>query len=123
MELKDEPDAINEFKIALELQPNSAQSENNLAWIYATAEDHKLRNPAEALALARRAIEDFPVPNADYLDTLAQALLLNGQASEGLTIEKKALELDPQNSEIQKRLEHFREAAQQAVEQAAAHKP
>jgi tetratricopeptide (TPR) repeat protein len=113
MELKDEPDAINEFKRALELQPNSAQSENNLAWIHATSEDPKLRNPAEALALAHHAIEDFPLPNADYLDTLAEALLLNGQASEALTIEKQASELDPQNSEIQKRLEHFREAAQQ----------
>jgi hypothetical protein len=67
------------------------------------------------LGLAHHAIEDFPLPNADYLDTLAGALLLNGQACEALTIEKQASELDPQNSEIQKRLEHFREAAQQVA--------
>jgi tetratricopeptide (TPR) repeat protein len=123
MQLKDEPDAINELKRALEIQPNSAQAVNNLAWIYATALDRNLRNPREALALARQAVESSPQPNADFLDTLAEALLLNGQAGEALTIEKQAFEINPQNPEVRIRLDHFREAAEQATRQASAHQP
>ena len=123
MQLKDEPDAIKELKRALEIQPNSAQAENNLAWIYATADDRKLRNPADALALARRAVEDSPQPNADFLDTLAEALLLNGQASEALTIEKQAFEINPQNPELRTRLDHFREAAERATRQSSSRQP
>jgi len=123
MQLKDEPDAINELKRALEIQPNSAQAENNLAWIYATADDRKLRNPREALALARRAVEDSPQPNAAFLDTLAEALLLNGQAGEALTIEKQAFEINPQDSEMRSRLDHFHEAAEQAIRQASSGQP
>jgi tetratricopeptide (TPR) repeat protein len=115
MQLKDENEAINQLKSALELAPNSAQAENNLAWLYATADDRKLRNPAEALVLARRAVKDSPQPNAAYLDTLAEALLLNGQAGEAVTIEQQAFELDPQNPELVLRLTHFRDAAQQAA--------
>jgi tetratricopeptide (TPR) repeat protein len=123
MQLKDEPDAINELKRALEIQPNSAQAVNNLAWIYATALDRKLRNPREALALARQAVESSPQPNAAFLDTLAEALLLNGQAGEALTIEKQAFEIDPQNPELPTRLDHFREAAEQATRQASPRQP
>jgi hypothetical protein len=53
-----------------------------------------------------------PEPSYDHLASCAE---LNGQACEALTIKKQASELDPQNSEIQKRLEHFREAAQQVA--------
>jgi tetratricopeptide (TPR) repeat protein len=123
MQLKDEPDAINELKRALEIQPNSAQAVNHLAWIYATADDRKLRNPREALALARRAVESSPQPNAAFLDTLAEALLSNGQAGEALTIEKQAFEINPQNPEVRTRLDHFREAAEQATREASAHQP
>jgi tetratricopeptide (TPR) repeat protein len=111
MELKDESAAITHLKMALELQPDSPYAENNLAWIYATAENPKLRNPAEALALARRAVETSQPPEPSFLDTLAEAQLLNGKRSEALATETKALALDPDNSELQSRLAHFREAA------------
>lgn len=111
-QLKNNASAIREFKTALELQPNSPGAENNLAWIYATTDDPKLRNPAEALALARRAVESSPQPNPAFLDTLAEALLLNGQPAKALATEMQAAKLDPENSELQSRLAHFREAAQ-----------
>lgn len=123
MQVKEESGAIDELKLALKLQPDSAEAENNLAWVYATAEDGKLRNPAESLAFARRAVKDSPQPNAAFLDTLAEALLLNGQAGEAFTIEKQALELDPQNPEMQSRLTHFRQATLESTEQAASRKP
>ncbi len=113
-QLKDEAGAIKELKAALELKPDSAEAENDLAWVYVTAENQKLRNPTEALALARRAVKDSG-PNAAYIDTLAEALLQNGQGAEAYTMEKQAAELDPQNPEMQKRLAKFREAVQQVA--------
>lgn len=115
LQRKDDFDAINEFKKALESQPDSPAAENNLAWIYATATDPKFRDPAEALSLAREAVETSPQPQAAFLDTLAEALLLNGQASEALATEMKALDLDPKNPELQSRLVQFRTAAQPKV--------
>ena len=109
-QLKDTPGAIHELKLTLELQPDSQAAENDLAWIYATADDPKFRNPGEALVLARRAVES-PQPNPAFLDTLAEALLLNGQFAEALANELQAAKLDPENPELQSRLPRFREAA------------
>jgi tetratricopeptide (TPR) repeat protein len=111
MQLKDSPGAIAELKRTLELKPDSPAALNDLAWLYATAEDPKLRNATEALVLARRAVELSPEPNAAYVDTLAEALLLNGQPAEALATELQAAKLDPENPEMQSRLAHFREAA------------
>lgn len=114
-QLKDSAGAVAELKLALGLQPDSPAAENNLAWIYATADDPKLRNPAEALVLARRAVESSPQPNFAFIDTLAEALLLNGHPAEAVATETQAAKLDPQNSDLQSRLAHFREAANPAA--------
>jgi tetratricopeptide (TPR) repeat protein len=112
-QLKDTSGAIKELKTALEIQPDSVDAQNNLAWIYATADDLKLRNPAEALVLAQKAVKGSQTPNPAFLDTLAEALLLNGQPAEAFTIETQAAKLDPQNTELQSRLARFRDAASQ----------
>jgi serine/threonine-protein kinase len=111
VQLKDTSGAINELKLALELQPDSPGAENNLAWMYATADDLQFRNPAEALVLARRAVESSQESNPAFLDTLAEALLLNGQPAQAFATEAQAAKLDPENSELQSRLARFREAA------------
>ncbi|HUE42880.1 MAG TPA: tetratricopeptide repeat protein, partial [Candidatus Sulfotelmatobacter sp.] len=110
-QMKDTPSAIKELKITLELKPDSPGAENDLAWIYATADDLKFRDPGEALVLAREAVSTSPEPNPAYLDTLAEALLLNGQPAEALANELRAVQLDPENPELQSRLPRFREAA------------
>ena len=110
-QLKNPAGTIHELKLYLELQPDSPDAENNLAWIYATADDPKFRNTAEALVLARRAVEKSQHSNPAFLDTLAEALLLNGHPAEALTTEVQALKLDPENPELQDRLTHFRQAA------------
>jgi tetratricopeptide (TPR) repeat protein len=115
MQLKDTPGAIGELKRTLELRPDSPAAENDLAWLYATADDPKLRNPTEALRLARHAVESSPQPNAAFVDTLAEALLLNGQPAEALATELQAAKLDPENPEMQSRLARFREAASHLV--------
>jgi hypothetical protein len=49
---------------------------------------------------------------AAYLDTLAEALLQNGESDEALVTEIQAVALDRQNTELQSRLLRFREATQ-----------
>jgi Flp pilus assembly protein TadD len=110
--MKRDADAIAELKKAMELEPDSPAAENNLAWIYATSEDRKLRNPAEALRLAQLAVKTSPEPNAAFIDTLAEAQLINGNADEALATEMHAAKLDPNNPELQKRVAHFQEEAE-----------
>jgi tetratricopeptide (TPR) repeat protein len=110
-QMKDNVAAIKELKATLELKPDSPEAENDLAWIYATADDLKLRDPAEALVLARQAVSTSADPNAAFLDTLAEALLINGQAAEALKYEMQAFHLDPENPEFKTRLPHFQTAA------------
>jgi tetratricopeptide (TPR) repeat protein len=112
-EQKDYAGALRELKSILDSQPNSPIAENNVAWIYATAEDPKVKNPAEALRLARLAVDSSQQPEPSIMDTLAEALLINGKSQEALEMEKKAVSLDPDNPEYQSRLEHFEKAATQ----------
>jgi tetratricopeptide (TPR) repeat protein len=83
--------------------------------MYATTDDPKLRNPAEALVLARQAVATSPEPNPAYLDTLAEALLVNGQPAEALKYELQAFQLDPDNPEFKTRLPRFQAAARSAT--------
>ena len=114
-QMKDPSAAIAELKKTLELKPDSAPAANDLAWIYATADDLKLRDPAQALVLARQAVANSPGPNAAFIDTLAEALLINGQASEALSYELQAARLDPDNPEFKTRLPRFQAAVQSHV--------
>lgn len=108
---KDPAGSIAELKRSLELDPNSPWVQNDLAWQYATSEDVRYRNYPAALALARQAVDSSKSPNPAYLDTLAEALLLNGHAREALTTEERAVSLDTNNIELKARLERFRKAA------------
>lgn len=111
LQMKNDAPAVVELKKVLELKPDVPMAENNLAWIYATSEDRKLRNPSEALRLAQQAVKTSPQPNPAFIDTLAEALLLNGKADEALVAETQAANLDPDNAELKSRLGRFREAA------------
>jgi len=110
--LRDDSGAIEELKKILELDPNSSAAKNDLAWIYATADDPKLRNPSEALRLAQQAVDALQVPA--YIDTLAEALLINGKAVEALEKETQCATLSPKNEYFQSRLPRFRDAAAKA---------
>jgi tetratricopeptide (TPR) repeat protein len=112
---KDIPSAILELKQALALKPDFPAAENELAWIFATSPDPKFRDPAQALLLARKAVQSSPQPVPAILDTLAEALLLNAKPVEALATETQATSLDPKNVELQSRLTHFRQAANPPV--------
>jgi Zn-dependent protease with chaperone function len=95
-EKKMEARAIAAYETALQLKPENPDVHNNLAWLLATAQEPSLRDPARAVTLARRAVE---LKMAGYiLDTLAVALWMNGSVEAALAAERRALEIDPDNS-------------------------
>ncbi|PIE71682.1 MAG: hypothetical protein CSA22_02335 [Deltaproteobacteria bacterium] len=99
-------EAIRLYRIAIDQTPNDSQALNNLAWALATCEDLSLRDPAEALLLARRSVDIHA--SAENLDTLAEALFLNGNVSAAIETEKKALQHSPvQRDHYEQQLEKF----------------
>jgi tetratricopeptide (TPR) repeat protein len=110
-------EVIFEWRDYLALVPDSANAANELAWIYATSPDPRYQDRAQALALAREAAEASKEPA--ILDTLAEALLINGNAEEALELEQQAAALAPNDPQMQARLKRFELAEQQAEEQAA----
>jgi tetratricopeptide (TPR) repeat protein len=109
--------ALNAYELALRLDPNHAEANNNLAWMLLTSEDTSLRDPIRALPLAKQAV--LIESNAAYLDTLAEAWYQNGDPAQAVELEEKAWSLEqqsaphenrPPNSFLKKQLEKFRQA-------------
>lgn len=92
---KEYEEAISAYRQAVWLKPDFAPALNNLAWLYATCEDERLRDPKEALKLALAAVDLFP--RAHVLDTLAEAYYVNGQYRQALLAGKQALQLASEN--------------------------
>jgi spermidine synthase len=66
-----------------------------LAWIQATHNQTKFRNPEEAVDNALRACELTKYKNPGVLDTLAAAYAAAGRFSDAVATAEKALELTP----------------------------
>jgi Zn-dependent protease with chaperone function len=102
--------AEKEYRWAIELRPDFYEACNNLAWLYATCEDHSVRNYPEALRLARMAVS---LANLPYiLDTLAECLYVNGLYRQAVIAAEEALyAADPQEREhYEKQLDKYRAA-------------
>ena len=84
--------------------PTTPESHNNLAWLYATCEDPKWHDPGAALEHARRAVDLTHWKQAEFVDTLAEATYASGSYPEAVRIQLIALQLDPQNPELQAHL-------------------
>jgi tetratricopeptide (TPR) repeat protein len=104
-------EAVQHYKEALQIEPNSAESHNNLAWLYATSEDPKWRDPSAALEHARRAVELTQWKEAGFIDTLAEANYAEGNYQEAVRLQVLALQLDPQDPELQEHMARYRKAA------------
>ena len=100
-------EALKDYTTALTMNPNDASIHNDLAWLYATAKDEKIRDNAKALEHAKKAAELSRENNAEILDTLARAYFVNGRAKEAKEAEEKALKLDPNNGEFKKNLSMY----------------
>jgi tetratricopeptide (TPR) repeat protein len=73
---------------------------NNLAWVLATAPDDSLRNPEEALRLARFACTATDDREPDLLDTLAAAEANAGNYAEALRRVDQALRLAKEKQQV-----------------------
>lgn len=104
-------EAEKRYNQALKIVPNSALTLNNLAWLYATCDDPRYRNPVLALKHAARAVQLTQGRQPDSIDTLAAALFANSRFHEAAATEAKALELDPLNAVYQENLMRYRAAA------------
>jgi Tfp pilus assembly protein PilF len=85
--------AIKYWYKALEFDSDWISVLNSLAWALATADDEKLRNPAEAVKFAERACELSDYGNAGALDTLATAYAAAGNFPEAVKTAEKAIKL------------------------------
>ena len=97
------------YERSLELKPDNPHVLNNLAWLYATCEDQRFRDPERALMLAKAAAAISAVPH--ILDTLAESYFINGYYEEAIAAETRALDLARDNrSYYESQLEKFRKA-------------
>ena len=81
--------AVSLYRGVLHDNPENPHALNNLAWLYATCEDPSHRNPREALVLAQKALALDQ--GAHVLDTVAEALFVNGRYEEALAVSREAL--------------------------------
>lgn len=102
--------ALKDYTSALAINPSDAGLHNNLAWLYATAGDEKVKDKTEALEHAKKAAELSHGKNAEILDTLARAYFINGQIKEAVEAEKKALKLSPDNERFKKSVRIYEQA-------------
>jgi tetratricopeptide (TPR) repeat protein len=107
---KDYGKAIRDYSEAIRLAPKYADAYTNLAWLYATCPDDKVRDGKKALQNARKACELTGWKNAGVLDKLAAACAESGQFKEAVKWQKKALEIgwdDKEEEKARKRLKLY----------------
>ncbi len=106
--------AIDCWTKAVQLRPDFSDVLNNLAWILATAEDIKIRNPSDAVEYAKRACELTNYNQPEILDTLAVAYAAAGNFPEAVKTAEEAIVLaeaankEDMAKEIQQRLQLYK---------------
>ena len=85
--------AVDAWEKAIELKPDWVSALNNLAWIKATDQDRRFRDPPRAVELAMRASELTMDKNLSVLDTLAVAYAAAGDFQQAVKTAQKALEI------------------------------
>jgi tetratricopeptide (TPR) repeat protein len=104
-------DAIKNYQEALSLDHDLAEAHNNLAWLYATCEDQKYRDPKAALEHATVAVNLSQWKQGDFVDTLAESYFVSGNYQKAVEVQKRALALEPDNKELQEHMVRYRKAA------------
>ena len=89
---KMEEKALAAYEKAFSLEPTNPEIMNNLAWLLLTSENLSLRDPLQALTLARAAAT--LQPKGHVLDTLATAYWANGLVEEAVRTESQAAMVD-----------------------------
>jgi len=90
-------DAIDHYRMALSMNPDSIPATNNLAWILATCPDDLLRNGQEALKLAR-SLEEYAFDHQfpwSTCSTIAAAFAETGEFDAAVKWQRKSFENAP----------------------------
>jgi len=85
-------DASDVLEPMLEEFPDDYTLRNNLAWMYATARDHSVRNGRHAVRLAQEALLIEP-GDFHVWSTLSEAYYISGEYDKALRAAEEALEL------------------------------
>jgi tetratricopeptide (TPR) repeat protein len=85
-------DAETAYRKVMELDSKNAAAPNNLAWLLATCADEKMRNPSQAVELAKHAVELKPTEGL-YWNTLGVAHYRAGDWKAAIESLKKSDEL------------------------------
>ena len=108
-------EAIRHLRAALSLRPDWPVPMNEIAWILATHPDTRIRNAAEAVRLAERAVDLTGRRQPVMLDTLAAAYAAAGDFDRAVTVAQEAMALAASggpaglSAEIAARLELYRQ--------------
>jgi len=103
--------AISDYDKVIGIMPKDPKAYNSLAWLFATAEEKKVRDGNRAVELARKACELSDWKHPRYLDTLAAACARDGQFEEAVKWQRKALVSNDHDDEktFQERLKLYKE--------------
>jgi len=86
-------EAIQHYRKALELAPESISTLTNLAWLLATSQDASVRNGLKAVELAKQADRLVGGTNTLVLRTLAAAYAENGDFPNAIRTARSAMQL------------------------------
>ena len=89
-------EALAQFREAIAADSQFAQAQSNLAWLLATSPEVTLRNGAEALRLAAKAVDLSHGNDARMLDALAAAYAETGRFQDAVETAQRALNLAAQ---------------------------
>ncbi len=88
-ERKEFQKAIESLKKSIQQDPYNAEAYNNIAWIYATAEEESVRNYRKGLEYGLLALNLKRAPH--ILDTVAECYYLLGEPEKAIELEEEAL--------------------------------
>jgi tetratricopeptide (TPR) repeat protein len=94
-------EALAHWRTALSLQADQPALLNQIARVLATSPDPEIRNGAEAVTLAERAVQLTSGQTPIFLDTLAAAYAEAGRFSDAGKTERRALEFAAQQNNAQ----------------------
>jgi protein O-mannosyl-transferase len=93
------PEAVAQYRAALQLNPEAPDLLNNLAWLLATCPDDRARNGAQAVQYAERACELTQHRQAVTLGTLAAAYAEGERFDDAVATAQKACDLATQQGD------------------------